>query len=46
MPVSFWVLFAIQLLVLVPFYALVFKVEKEAPTEEITPATDRQVEVF
>jgi hypothetical protein len=46
MGISFWLLFMVQLLVLVPCYALILRVERETPTEEITPATDRQVEVF
>jgi hypothetical protein len=46
MGVSFWLLFIVQLAVLVPCYALILRVERETPTEEITPATDRQVEVF
>lgn len=43
---AFWLLFVIQLVVLVPCYALIVKVEREAPTEEITPATGSQLEVF
>lgn len=46
MGATFWLLFAIQLIVLVPCYALFLRVERETPTEEITPATDSQVEVF
>lgn len=46
MGTAFWLLFVIQVLVLVPCYALITKVERETPTEEITPATDSQVEVF
>ena len=46
MGTSFWLLFIIQLIVLVPCYALILRVERETPTEEITPATDRQVEVL
>jgi hypothetical protein len=46
MGVAFWLLFIIQLLVVVPCYALMLKVERETPTEEITPATENEVEVF
>jgi hypothetical protein len=46
MGISFWVLFAIQVLVLGWFYKVVFKVEDERSTESITPATDDDVEVF
>jgi hypothetical protein len=46
MGIAFWLLFVIQLVVLVPCYVLIVKVERETPTEEITPATDSQVEVF
>lgn len=46
MGVAFWLLFIIQLLVVVPCYALMLKVERETPTDQITPATDSQVEVF
>ena len=46
MGVTFWLLFVLQLLVVVPGYALMLKVERETPTEDITPATDNQVEVL
>lgn len=46
MGITFWLLFLIQLLVVVPCYALMLKVERDTPTEQITPATDGQVEVF
>jgi len=46
MGTSFWVLFVFQIIVALGFYRLIFKVEKETPTETITPATDNDVEIL
>lgn len=46
MGAAFWILFVIQIAVLILGLQLIFKVEKERPTEGIVPATDKDLEVY
>jgi hypothetical protein len=46
MGITFWLLFIVQIVIALGMYKLILKVEKETPTESITPATDQDVEVY
>jgi hypothetical protein len=46
MGATFWILLVVQVIVLIYGVNLIFKVEKERPSESTIPATDQDVEVY